>query len=773
MEQARVNPWTGEFASRIQEEAYRAYRAPELLRHARILCVLSAGLNGLLLAIDFQLLGRAGFNLAIGARLGTILVALGCLLALRRTTTFAQVQAVLVAGMWLTAVAAAALISIGTQIGLVAMLLVPALYYLVVPISFLWTVATGVGCTLLTMGSYFSTAPVPGSTFSFLFAGVVLNLFLVLLVAQHNRYGRLQWASAEAERVARRGLVQSQHLLEHTFMAVPIPLVITEVQSGRIVRYNEAGIRYFGGEPHKFGISHITDVYEDIASRTRFLERLASEGRVTDFETKIRLGHGEIRTVLLAAAFTELDGKACLVSGVIDITDRLAAEQKVRHAATHDALTGLINRSAFQQRLDAMIRQGREVAGFVVLLLVDLDGLKDVNDTLGHDAGDALLMETARRLEHLAGDLGAVARLGGDEFVVLLQEQPSAQAALDLADAILRDFRQPLAYGERHMSSRASIGIAVCPSPDYAPGELMKDADLALYTAKKQGRNRAVLYAPAMRRAMTERVLVNRELANALQQKAIVPYYQPKISLVTGRLVGLEALMRWRQGDGTMVAPDKFMSAFEDADLAVQMGEAMIRQVARDARAWLNAGAVFGRIAFNLAPAQFTHPRLASQLLGLIWDEEIEPRYFDVEVTETVFLGRDSEFVAPILDELYAAGMRISLDDFGTGYAALTHLKQLPIDAVKIDKSFVAHLATDPFDSAIVCAVIELGRNLGLRVIAEGVEMPGQARFLRERGCEYAQGFLYGHPMPAAEMGDFLSRESGEVAAARVLGLGS
>ncbi len=768
MDETRLNLWTGEFLGQDQEWAYREQRVAELARHARILLVLSALLNTAFLVSDWRFYGQPHFLVALPARGITILIALVCLYLVGRVQTYRSIQAVLLLWQWVTAIAVGVLVSARSDIALVVVLLLPAIYYLAVPIAFVWVVASGAGCSILLLLGYVGVPPHGETVLGLALAQLTLNVALILAVIQSNRQGRLEWAATQAERIARKVLIQSQHLLEHTFMAVPTPLLISEVETGRIVRYNEAGARYFGGDPETFGISSTVDMYEDAASRAQFLDKLAREGRVTNFETKIRLGHGEIRTVLLAAAFTELDGRACVVSAVVDITDRLAAEQKVRYAATHDALTGLINRAAFQAKLDDMIRHASDLPGTVVLLLVDLDGLKDVNDTLGHDAGDALLMETARRLEHLAADLGAVARLGGDEFVVLMQAQHTAQAALDLADAILRDFRQPLAYGDRHLSSRASIGIAVCPSPDYAPGELMKDADLALYAAKKQGRNRAVLYAPAMRRAMSERVLLSRELVNAINRKAILPFYQPKISLVTGRLVGLEALMRWQQGAGLIVPPDKFISAFEDPELAVQMGETILRQIARDARSWLDQDINFGRIAFNLAPAQFTHPRLASHLLGLIWDEEVEPRHFDVEVTETVFLGRDSEFVAPILDELYAAGMRIALDDFGTGYAALTHLKQLPIDAVKIDRSFVQQLESDPFDAAIVCAVIELGKNLGLRVIAEGVETLSQARFLRERGCEYAQGYLYGYPMSEAAIIEFLKRESNELSATRV-----
>ncbi len=249
-----------------------------------------------------------------------------------------------------------------------------------------------------------------------------------------------------------------------------------------------------------------------------------------------------------------------------------------------------------------------------------------------------------------------MARLGGDEFVILLRGQAGMAGAQDLAESILRNFRQPFQLDDRTFSSRASIGIAPCPAADYPPGELMKDADLALYAAKNQGRNRAVLYAPSMRLAVTERVLLRRDLSAAVQAEAILPYYQPKFSLVTGRLVGLEALMRWRQGSGIIVPPAKFLSAFDDTELAIQMGDSLLRQIAGDMQDWMAEGLACGRVAINLAPAQFTHPNLARHLLGIMWDAEVEPRHFDIEVTETVFLGRNSEHVAPILDSLYAAG---------------------------------------------------------------------------------------------------------------------
>ncbi|OYZ91390.1 MAG: hypothetical protein B7Y01_02165, partial [Xanthobacter sp. 17-67-6] len=373
-----------------------------------------------------------------------------------------------------------------------------------------------------------------------------------------------------------------------------------------------------------------------------------------------------------------------------------------------------------------------------------------------------------------APDPGPIVRGGRrlwHSVIILLRGAISLEEAQALSQAIIADFRHPLVYQDRSLSTKASIGLAACPNADYAPGELMKDADLALYAAKQEGRNRAVLYAPAMRRAMNERISLNRSLANAVAGNEITPYYQPKVSLITGQLMGFEALMRWKRSTTQVLQPQSFLTAFEDPELALLMGDTMLRQVARDVRKWLDLGYPVGRVAVNLSPAQFTHRDLANQILELLAAEGVTPNHFDVEITETVFLGRNSDFVAPILGQLHSAGMNLALDDFGTGYAALTHLKQLPIDTIKIDRSFVQDTESDSFDAAIVCTVIELGKNLGMCVVAEGVETVGQARFLRERGCEVAQGFLYARPMPAAATAEFLARETRDTAATRVCDL--
>lgn len=763
----RLTPLGGEFADRALERRFRIDRFADFRRNARLLFALSTVLNAAFLVSDWRFAGTDHFYVAIPARLAVVAVSLLCLGLAQTAVSVRGIYLVSVLWQWVTAAGVAVLVSSRSDLALFVVLLLPMVFYLTVPLPFLWTLIGGVGASVLMLAGYIDPAAGWRLGVGLCLALAVLNWALLLMVSRANRLDRRQWAAIQAERHANARLSESENILEKTFQAVPVPLVVTTLKDGRILRYNDVAARFYGAPESKHLGTSILRVYEDPAIRERLVRHLEAEGSLSGFETRIRLADGSIRDVMLAARLTEMEGTPCIVAAVIDLSERLAAEQKARHAAAHDALTGLPNRAAFQDHLERAFRERRLEQG-VCLLMVDLDGLKDVNDTLGHDAGDVLIMETAHRLSLVVGERATLARFGGDEFVVLLRARDALAAGQRLAQAIISELRRPVQHEGRQLSTRASVGIAACPEHDLAPAELMKDADLALYTAKQQGRNRAVVFAPAMRHAVSERVSLSRDIAAALAEDQIHPYYQPKISLATGRLVGFEALVRWRRDAQTVLAPAAFSLAMEDAELAFTIGERMARRVASDVRGWLEAGYEIGRVAINVSPAQFTHRELGTSLLRHFHAAGVEAHHFDVEITETVFLGRNSDFVAPILDELYRAGVRIALDDFGTGYAGFTHLKQLPIDTIKIDQSFVKDIEQDAFDTAIVCAVIELGRNLGMQVVAEGVETVGQARFLKARGCELAQGYLFARPMPAADVSAFLRAEGPQTLAARV-----
>ena len=474
------------------------------------------------------------------------------------------------------------------------------------------------------------------------------------------------------------------------------------------------------------------------------LLRLAAVADGTN-STEVRYRASDGREIWLALR-AERKGQDRLIGITFDISDRKATEEAIWQTANHDPLTGLANRALFQTRLEDALAIAEAEGKSVGLLLLDLDDFKDINDTLGHAAGDQLLIETASRLTRLVGDRGTVARVGGDEFAVVLVEHLGLPDIASCAEEIVAALRTTFNYQGRALSTKASIGVAAFPEHHRDPVELMKDADIALYRAKESGRSRAVVYTSDARDLMERRVSVLREVRHGLEATEFLPHYQPKVSLVTGKIVGFEALARWRHPTLGLLTPAYFGSAFDDQDISAALATSMIGQVASDIRSWLDQGLECGRVAVNLASADFADRTLASRIIAMLDDAKVPTSQFEIEVTETVFLGRQTEGAAAILSEFHEAGISIALDDFGTGFASLTHLKQFPVDHIKIDQSFVRNLETDKDDAAIVAAVVSLGRSMGMNITAEGVENAGQAERLREAGCDCGQGYFYAKP---------------------------
>jgi diguanylate cyclase (GGDEF)-like protein/PAS domain S-box-containing protein len=478
--------------------------------------------------------------------------------------------------------------------------------------------------------------------------------------------------------------------------------------------------------------------------------------------SEIRYRAPDGRNIWLAIRAEQQDQDR-LIGITFDISDRKATEEAIWLTANHDPLTGLANRALFQTRLGDALAAADASGKGVGLLLLDLDDFKDINDTLGHAAGDQLLVETAARLMRAVGDRGMVARVGGDEFAVVLVEQPGLAAIAACADDILAALRTTFDYEGRALSTRASIGVAAFPEHHRDPVELMKDADIALYRAKESGRSRAVVYSSAAREVMERRVSILREVRQGLEAAEFIPHYQPKVSLASGEIVGFEALARWRHPTLGLLTPGYFGSVFDDRDISVALATSMIGQVAADIGSWLEQDLEIGRVAVNLSSADFADRKLADRIVALLAAAGVPSSRFEIEVTETVFLGRQTEDVAAVLNEFHEAGISIALDDFGTGFASLTHLKQFPVDHIKIDQSFVRNLETDKDDAAIVAAVVSLGRNMGMKITAEGVENAGQAERLREAGCDFGQGYFYAKPA-FAERVPWMIRQSGSLA---------
>ena len=447
----------------------------------------------------------------------------------------------------------------------------------------------------------------------------------------------------------------------------------------------------------------------------------------------------------------EGSGKGVVVSSR-DVTEQRLAQERLRWTSNHDALTDLPNRTYFHECLEEAIRQARNESGRIGLLIVDVDDLKQINDALGHDAGDELLRAFAERLTESVGPMDVVGRLGGDEFGILLTSVESEEDVEATAATIIERLREPFLCDGRLVDCRGSIGASVYPDKGGHKAELLKHADLALYAAKAAGRMQAMMFHPVMRAEMQTRSSMLALTRDAVRDCRIVPYYQPKIDLRTGAISGFEALLRWRDAQGRIHLPATIAAAFEDRDLACAITEQIVAAAAADMARWIGEDVDFGHVAINAAAADFRTGDFAERLLGQLDGAGIPTSLCQLEVTETVFLGRGAECVETALKRLCESGLKIALDDFGTGYASLSHLKRFPVDMLKIDRSFVADLESDPEDAAIIRGVINLAKSLDLEVVAEGVETAAQDRFLRDHGCDLAQGFLYSKAVPAADV---------------------
>lgn len=431
---------------------------------------------------------------------------------------------------------------------------------------------------------------------------------------------------------------------------------------------------------------------------------------------------------------------------VTDRQSQLAAQsalsKKLQHVAAHDELTGLPHRGVFQKRLIAAMKSAKSNGTRVALMLVDVDHFKQINDSLGHDVGDALLCGFATRLRTVLRSGDTVARLGGDEFGVVLPAIQHDEDIATLVRSLNHRLQEPLEHKGRMVECHASIGLAFYPDHAAAAEQLTKCADLALATAKV-ARGCAVTFSPTMSDEFERETKMLAIARDGIAGHRIIPHYQPKIALGSGVLVGFEALVRCEQIGGTPMLPEMFARAFADRQLAAAISRQMLNKVLDDMRGWMNRGVAFGHVAINTCAADFHADDFAERLLAGIDERGLPVSVIEVEVTEGVFLGRGAHHVARALTMLAERGVRIALDDFGTGYASLIHLKQFPVDVLKIDRSFVSGIGRNPDDTAIVRALIGLGNSLGIETVAEGIETCAQAEFVRLHGCDVGQGFLF------------------------------
>jgi diguanylate cyclase (GGDEF)-like protein/PAS domain S-box-containing protein len=438
-----------------------------------------------------------------------------------------------------------------------------------------------------------------------------------------------------------------------------------------------------------------------------------------------------------------------------DITARKLTEQRVQHVAQHDVLTGLPNRSLLQDRLGQAIAYSSRSGHPVWVMLIDLDRFKFVNDSMGHKAGDVLLMTVAARLRSSLRDSDTVARLSGDEFVVILSEHQDQKLAPEIVQRVMDSVAQPVMLGTKEFFVTCSIGVAIYPSEGTPADSLIEHADIAMYRAKKLGRNNFQFFSPAMNEESQERVRIEGALRNAVERNEFVLYYQPQVDLASGQIVGMEALIRWRHPELGMVPPGRFVGVAEETGLIVPIGAWVMRAACAQNKAWQDAGLGRLRVAVNLSARQFAAPGLVDSIEAVLADTGLDPGCLEIELTESLFMS-DVTPAAELLHRMKALGVNLSIDDFGTGYSSLSYLSRFPIDVLKIDRSFVAHLTHDSNDAAIVTSIIALAHNLNLAVIAEGVETAEQLDYLRRHGCDEMQGYFFSRPLPAAEFEQLL-----------------
>ena len=435
-------------------------------------------------------------------------------------------------------------------------------------------------------------------------------------------------------------------------------------------------------------------------------------------------------------------------STVVDISDRKRAEEQIEFHAYHDVLTNLPNRKLFMDRLSQALTRCRRYGKSLSVMFVDLDHFKSINDTFGHTAGDELLLEMSRRLRACVRDDDTVARLGGDEFTIILSELRHPEDAANVAEKILESIQQPLMMAQTPVEVSASIGIALYPVDGHDAEALLRNADSAMYRAKEAGRNTYQLCTDEMKRRAVERLSLESRLRRAVHDGELLLHYQPQVSLITGKVIAVEALVRWNDPERGLVHPSSFIPLAEESRLIVPLGEWVLRTACEQMRRWRDSGVDVGSVAVNLSPRQFQQHDLVALVRRTLEQTGLDGSALEIEITESTAM-QNAEVSLEVLHALRSIGVGISLDDFGTGYSSLNYLKRFPITCVKIDRLFVRDVETSDGDAAIVSAVIGISRNLHLRVVAEGVETAQQAVFLRRRRCDAAQGYFFSRPVAA------------------------
>jgi len=538
------------------------------------------------------------------------------------------------------------------------------------------------------------------------------------------------------------------------FQDNPLPMMVYDTRTLQILDVNKATVQHYGySRPEMLGLNMLDIRPEEDREMAR-VAMLDPAGRPDAGETwRHRRADGSLIDVQIYSRTVDYNGHAAKISAYVDVTERRKIEARINHMAHHDALTGLPNRTLLLEELRKTMAQCDRRGGLAAIHYIDLDFFKDVNDTLGHPIGDRLLRQVSDRLSSAVRETDVVSRLGGDEFCVLQNEIGDVGEAGALAERIIKVISAPYELDGHQVIIGASVGIAIAPADGATADILLKNVDMAMYRAKEDGRGVARYFQAEMDARVKARRELEMDLRAALLRGEFELNYQPVVSVETGRVSAFEALLRWRHPQRGLVPPDTFIPVAEQIGLIVPIGEWVLRTACKEAATWPKDV----RIAVNLSAVQFKGGKIAATVASALAEAGLEPRRLELEITESVLL-RDSESNLAHLNQLRALGTRISMDDFGTGYSSLSYLRSFPFDKIKIDRSFVEDIAGSQGDGAIVKAVAGLGTSLGMATTAEGVETPEQLARVVADGCTEIQGYLFGRPVPAGEVGATLER---------------
>ena len=538
--------------------------------------------------------------------------------------------------------------------------------------------------------------------------------------------------------------------------------VISTTAEGIVTSWNNGATEIYGYSAEEME-GHPISVLEPRERRGEIdgiLERIQMGEGVVRYETVRLKKNGELLEVAVSASpIRDENGELTGVASITrDISDRRRAQELIVFQAFHDPLTGLPNRALLMERLNLCLAKARRSGKLLSLLFLDLDLFKAVNDGFGHHVGDAVFQEVARRLTLCIRDDDTVARVGGDEFIVLLPEIGRTEDAAAVARKLLDAIAQPFLAGGRRIDLTTSIGVSVFPNDGQDPETLLRSADNAMARAKEKGRNNYQLSIPELTEEAVKRLTLQAGLRQAIEKDELILHYQPVLSLTTGRIVELEALVRWQHPDKGLIMPGAFIDVAEKAGMMVPLGEWVLTKAARQTKVWQTMGFPELRVAINLSPSQFHERNLVTSIRRALTESALKPETLEIEITEGVAM-EDAEVTVANLLALRSLNVGVSIDDFGTGYSSLSYLKRFPVTTLKIDRSFVSDVVTNSADAGIVRAVVAMAHGLKLNVIAEGVETKEQFAYLRENGCDALQGYWFSRPLPVDAVDTLLGEE--------------